>query len=131
MRRELVIPATYEALAQITPFIESVIDPAQSCLRAQLALAVHELCANIVQHGYGGTEGQITLEAELNGQTLIVSVQDGAPNPYTPPAEIVPPNPLDLPESGWGMHIIHQVMDEVSHQRLPAGNRWQLTKVIG
>ncbi|MBN1681362.1 MAG: ATP-binding protein [Anaerolineae bacterium] len=131
MRKTLTIAARFEELAKITPVIESMITAELSQVRDQVVLAVHELCVNVVQHGYAGVEGLIALEAERQGRTLTVSITDGAPNAYSPPDEIVPPDPMMLPESGWGIYILHQVMDQVHYQRLPSGNQWILVKEIG
>ncbi|SRR5258706_16439994 len=123
----LTIPADLEALEQLTPFIESIARTASGRMQHQLALAVHELCVNIIQHAYAGTTGQITLQAECYQHGLCLSVYDSAPNAFRNVFRRAP-DPLDLPESGWGLVILHRVMDGVSYVRQPRGNTWHLVK---
>lgn len=130
MHKQLTVPATFDTLIALVPFIEAVAAPASPPLRARLQLAVHELCANIVRHGYAGLPGEIELTAERRGTTLIVSIRDQAPNAYVPPDRVAMPDPFALPEGGWGMPIVYQVMDEVHYERLAAGNRWTLARTL-
>src|SRR5215470_6430838 len=123
----LTLPAQLEALEQLAPFMESVTQPAPWHLRKQLALAVHELCINIVQHGYAGVHGNIMLHAGCYQHGLFLTVYDTAPNPYRDTKRHAP-EPLDLPESGWGLVILHRVMDDVCYARHPKGNAWHLIK---
>jgi anti-sigma regulatory factor (Ser/Thr protein kinase) len=100
-------------------------DPASE--RYQTLLAVHELCMNIVQHAYAGASGMIRIEAQASGHVFRFDITDQAPNGYEAET-ITVPDPLDLPESGWGMFILEQVMDEMIYTRTPDGNHWQLVK---
>ena len=128
MRASLTIPATLDALAQITPFIEKMTPSASDRLRTQLVLAVHELCVNIVQHAYNGTEGMIELTAECDDRNLQLFTYDSGPFAYQQ-TEVIAPDPLDLPESGWGLVILERVMDEVHYERLESINQWHLVKL--
>lgn len=125
----LEIPAQFSALAQITPFILKAVDVGPAQLRENLALAVHELCTNIIQHGYAGTSGSIVIRTERDSDSLNITITDEAPNAYSR-ARNIPPDPLDMPEGGWGMHIIRQFVDDVYYERLEHGNFWQLTKYL-
>jgi anti-sigma regulatory factor (Ser/Thr protein kinase) len=130
MRKTLTIPATYEALEALKPFVESVESPASEKMLSQILLAIHELCVNIVQHAYAGAPGEIQLETWLDADRVKFLIRDSAPNAYMSPGNIVSPEPASLPESGWGIYIVHQVMDEVEYRRLPGGNEWLLGKII-
>jgi serine/threonine-protein kinase RsbW len=127
MQASLKIPATLEALAQITPFIEKMTAAAPERLRTQLVLAIHELCVNIVQHAYDGVDGEIELTAECDDHVLHLFTYDSGPFAYRQ-TEVIAPDPLDLPESGWGMVILERVMDEVHYERVGSINQWHLVK---
>src|SRR5262245_9432667 len=99
MYRTLTIPADFEALEQLAPFMETLTAVAPPRLRSELALAVHELCVNIIQHAYSGAPGNIELYAEYEAQNLYLSIYDTAPNFYKHNGQ-PPPDPLSLPESG-------------------------------
>jgi serine/threonine-protein kinase RsbW len=126
----LTIPARYEALNELGPFVQAAASPAHSRVVTQMTLAVHELCANIIRHAYDGNEGMIYLEAARKPEWVEYLIRDHAPRGYTPPKHIALPDPLSLPEGGWGIFIVHEVMTTVEYRRLPDGNEWMLGKKL-
>ena len=128
MQANLVIPATLEALEQITPFVHGLMADEPSLLRTQVALAVHELCMNIVQHGYAGAPGQIELQADYADHEVRFHVVDRAPNAFNPIREVAAMDPESLPERGWGLLILSQVIDEVAYSRQDSASTWRLSK---
>ena len=129
MRKDLTIDASFPALVALDAFVEEMLADHSRENRARIKLAVHELCVNIIQHGYAGSPGQIYVESFLHQNHLTIAVRDDAPNAY-PSNEVLPPNPSDLPESGWGMFIVMKVMDELHYQRLASGNLWRMRAVL-
>lgn len=127
MRLTQTIEATAEALTQLTPFLENIASDVRDDVRSEMLLAIHELCLNIVRHAYKGIPGQIYLEATHDGDWFEFNITDHAPNSYTEKS-ITIPDPLSLPEGGWGMMILHRVMDEVNYQRIDGKNIWRLVK---
>ena len=127
MNATLTIPAELEALEQLDGFIAQLTEGRDARLRTQLTLAVHELCMNIVQHAYEGETGSIQVDAETDAQRIQFVIQDTASIAYEE-SPVVAPDPLSLPEHGWGMVILERVMDSVDYQRAEHGNRWHLTK---
>lgn len=100
-----------------------------------IRLAVSEVCANVVEHGYAGEHrGSITVETTATAEHLVVRIEDDA-RPFDP-SILSPPDT----ESDWerrelgnlGWHLVHSVMDEVKHEpRGDRGNIVILTKRIG
>ena len=97
-------------------------------------LAVHEACTNIIDHAYEGREGA-RIQAELRllggkapGQIVIEIRDTGTPfNPLT-----VPPPNLDEPhEHGYGMYLMHELMDEISFTTDSKGNICRMCKRLG
>ena len=131
MPQTITITATLQAVSEAVQGFEDQWAHLPSELRTLLLLAMQELCVNIVKHGYAGAAGTIVLLVELDTAQLRVTVHDTAPNAFTMPDEIEAPDPLALPESGWGIFIIHQVFDQVQYERLPDGNCWRLQKALG
>jgi serine/threonine-protein kinase RsbW len=89
-----------------------------------IRLAVSEVCANIVMHGYRGEPGgSITIETTATAERLVVRIEDDAP--------VFDPSTLPPPDTGsdWerrqpgkvGWHLVYSVMDEVRHE--PRGER--------
>ena len=83
-------------------------------------LAVEEAFTNIMEHGYGGRGGPVSIAFEIDARRVQVVMLDEAA-PFDPAD--APPADLDaaledrLP-GGLGWHLVHQVMDEVRHQAL-------------
>lgn len=126
----LEIPADFAALEALHPFLERLLSGASERARAEVMLAVHELCTNVVEHGYAGSAGTINITATIDASVLGVTVRDHAPNTYEGGDNPTAPDPSSLPEGGWGMFIIYQVMDDVCYTRHPDGNEWHLTRSL-
>lgn len=128
MLKTQVIPADLGELAQLPLLLESLLNDITPEVKITLELAVQELCVNIVVHAYGDESGVIEVQMQREGEDLFLTFRDYAPNSYTLPQEIVAPDPLDLPEGGWGIYLIYNTVDHVEYQRLSDGNWWRLYK---
>ncbi len=128
MKVQHTINADLQALASLQDLLEPVLEGFSSDEIGQVVLAVHELCVNIITHGYAHHAGTIQLEFSRERNGVQIQIIDDAPVVYNAPDVVVPPDPLDLPEGGWGLYIIHQVMDRFEHQRLHGKNHWHLYK---
>jgi anti-sigma regulatory factor (Ser/Thr protein kinase) len=125
------IEATLAGVSQFTAELEQRFMSLPLEARTLLVLALQELGVNIVNHAYAGQTGQILFTIEQSATDVRILVIDNGLNAFSLPSEIIPPDPLDLPEGGLGLFIIYQVFDEVAYDRLVAGNRWQLVKHLG
>jgi serine/threonine-protein kinase RsbW len=99
-----------------------------------IRLAVSEVCANVVEHGYPGGGGWISVETTATAEHFVVRIEDDAP--------VFDPSTLPPPDtgSGWerrgpgkvGWHLVYGVMDEVRHEaRGECGNVVILARRIG
>lgn len=91
-------------------------------------LALSEALANVIEHAYGGDQGQeIHLSLAIDDEKLCLTVRDFGekfdPTNYTPPD-------LDTPtEGGYGIYLIQQLMDEVTYDAsLPQGTKLTLVR---
>jgi anti-sigma regulatory factor (Ser/Thr protein kinase) len=94
-----------------------------------ITLALDEALANIIRHAYHNrTDGPIELEFRESAEGLeIVLLDNGeAPDRTKICARAIA---CDQP-GGLGTHIIKDVMDTVSYQATPAGNRFVATKLL-
>jgi serine/threonine-protein kinase RsbW len=139
----LEVPASYQYLSVITACADALIqhlgdlqDP--QLLIYQIKLAIHETCANIIDHAYG-RRGQASQEqageaiiARLllleQPRRIVVDLYDsGVEFDFS---SVTQPD-LDQPQtSGYGMFLIQQIMDEVLYEPLPGKNHWQLVKYL-
>lgn len=92
-----------------------------------ITLAVDEALANVIRHAYHGREdGRIELECRAGEGELRFQIQDTgeAPDRSRICAREVGCDKI----GGLGTHIIRDVMDEVSYERTPEGNRFTAAK---
>jgi anti-sigma regulatory factor (Ser/Thr protein kinase) len=92
-----------------------------------IALALDEALANVIRHAYhNSTSGMIELECRESADGLEIMLLDkgDAPDKSKICARDIA---CDQP-GGLGTHIIKQVMDRVSYEVWPEGNRFVATK---
>ncbi len=92
-----------------------------------ITLALDEALANIIRHAYHScAEGLIELECHETPEGLEVTLLDqGEP----PDRNKICARAIACDQAGGlGTHIIKDVMDTVSYQATPAGNRFVATK---
>jgi serine/threonine-protein kinase RsbW len=109
-----------EARAWVTRFARVVGFPEETA--RHLALAVSEACANAYRHAYARTAvGRVDLNAQIDAAGLRITVRDYGrsfdPSTYRPPVMD------ELPESGFGIHLMRLLTDEVRHVNEGDGTR--------
>ena len=111
-------PGNFSSLAKVADFVTPLAEKAGLSDQEvyQVALAVDEACANIIDHAYGGEGiGDIYCECNVLSDGLeIILIDQG--NPFDPD-KIPEPKvgaPLEeLGSRGAGLFLIKKVMDEV------------------
>lgn len=92
---------------------------------AQLVLA--EALNNIVEHAYANTPGEIEVTIEFSSKGLTCSITDcGLPMPdeHLPEGHLpYPLNSEDLPEGGFGWHLIRTLSEDLDYSRIGGRNR--------
>lgn len=134
--RRIARPAMLEHLSELVEFAaeggrEVGADAAQL---HDIRLAVSEVCANVIQHGYGGTGGEIVVETSATAERVVVRIVDDAPifDPATLPAADTASDWERRRPGGVGWHLVRSVMDEVLHEARGArGNVVTLARRIG
>jgi anti-sigma regulatory factor (Ser/Thr protein kinase) len=89
--------------------------------------AVDEALSNVIRHAYKNrSDHEIEMRFEADGDCLEFTIVDcGEPLDRTKLCA----QPLDATSlGGRGTHIIRQIMDEVSYEKAPEGNRLHLKK---
>ena len=130
---KLDLPATYKYLnvlgAVLTALMERVEGVEErTIVTYNLELALHETCTNIVEHAYSGKTGRIGIVLTLmeTPRRLVVDLHDTgasfdlqeAPNPNLDQAQ----------ENGYGLFLMHQLVDEVVYEPQQGNNRWRLVE---
>ena len=130
----LELPATHKYLnvlgACITEMLSRVDGlQAVSVVAYNVQLAVHETCTNIVEHAYGGApDGRIAITLTLTSapRLMVVDVHDTGRS-FDPSS--VPDPDLERGQiHGYGIFLVHSLMDDVAYETQADGNHWRLVK---
>ena len=117
--------------AAFAGFAETHAVPAAT--RRSLSVALDELLANALSHGLAGRDaGLVTIEVKLDQERLTVTVTDDGP-PFDPFGRTAPDTTLSVEErpiGGLGIHLVRQLVDEVSYQRRDGCNVVVLVKQL-
>jgi serine/threonine-protein kinase RsbW len=131
------LPARYtylhllsDCIAEMLRLVEGVHDFETLCYNIQLA--AHEICTNIINHAYDG-DGAGRLEIALRLEfpatpRLTIDLYDSG-RPFDPDSYSAP----DLDEvriHGYGLFLVHHLMDTVNYTPARGRNHWCLTKSL-
>jgi len=107
---------------------ETRLPPAQA---ASFELALEEVFLNVVLHGTPtGAAPAIEFTLTLLDEGLRMTIEDQGPlfDPLSLPSPDVAAALAERPVGGQGVHLVRQMMDTVSYQRIGARNRLTMTK---
>lgn len=132
---QIKIPASYKNLEVVGECVDSMLQAIdqiedRSQIAYQIRLAVHEVCTNIINHAYAGIEGQIRLAFTTTDSPLRMVVDVWDDGASFDPATVRTPDLNKAQTSGYGLFLVHQLMDEVAYESLPDQNHWRLVKII-
>ena len=116
---EMRIPAEVEELQSIRHALGTWLEGqgAQPDVGAEVALAVHEAAANVVEHAYPRGSGELTVRARHENGRLVVVVEDEG--------EWRAPSRTD--QRGRGLTLMHGLMDAVEIVPSEAGSGTRVT----
>ena len=110
-----------------------------AAVRRSLHVALDELLTNTGAYGFTGRgdveprgAGEIRVEAKLGEDRVSVTLSDDG-RPFDPFGVAAPDTTLPLEErqlGGLGLHLVRQMVDEVSYQRIADRNVVVLTKLL-
>ncbi|MCK4594122.1 ATP-binding protein [bacterium] len=131
-RYSIRISSSPSALAGIKRFINRVanLHAIPSAVRDDLALAVYEGCANVIEHAYDNSEGgKLEVEVEIKDRVAIIFIYDNGP-PFTPPSNTPCARELidEGADGGLGLWMIRNLMGEVNFYRQDGVNVLEMRK---
>ena len=119
---ELRLPARADELKNIRSAVKTCAEQAgmgETCVQ-DVVMAVDEACQNVIRHAYGeGRSGDLLLEVDRDGDTLVFCLKDFAPP--VDPTKVRPRDLDDVRPGGLGTHLIQEVMDSSSFVEDPPG----------
>jgi anti-sigma regulatory factor (Ser/Thr protein kinase) len=120
----LVLPADHEALRQLGAWLADLIGP--PCdgqlpdLLSRSELALHEVCVNVVDHGYGGGPGELTVSGWADDATVELRITDSG-CAFERQAVVEPQ--AGVPQiRGYGLMIVNQLVDVLNFERVDGTN---------
>ena len=123
--RHLRIPADLARVADVRALGREVAAAARApvaCLD-DLVPAVDEAATNVIRHGYRGGPGWLEVSAALDGDRIVVELEDAAPllDPTLVPEPDLSVPPERRRPGGMGVHLMRLAMDELHHAPRPGG----------
>jgi serine/threonine-protein kinase RsbW len=114
--------------AAFADFAETHVVPA--AVRRSLSVALDELLTNTVWHGLPDVGSEVTVEVELHPDRLTITVSDNG-RPFDPFGRPAPDTTLPVgerPIGGLGIHLVRQLVEDVTYQRRADRNVVIMTK---
>jgi serine/threonine-protein kinase RsbW len=123
--RSLRVAAELGALADVRGFVREAAVEADASDESleDLVQAVDEAATNTIVHGYHGGPGWLEVSAAVDGHSLVVHVEDGAPefDPTTFPEPDMSVPPMARRPGGMGVHLIRACTDTMTYRPRPGG----------
>ena len=123
--RRVRIPADLERLAELRAAVRDVAErwDAPSDCTGDLVQAIDEAATNIIRYGYRGEPGEIEMTADLDGDDIVITLADRAPefDPLMVPSPDLSVPPLQRKPGGMGIHLMRLSTDSMEHRARPGG----------
>jgi serine phosphatase RsbU (regulator of sigma subunit)/anti-sigma regulatory factor (Ser/Thr protein kinase) len=127
---QITVPGVIASIQPITDFVLSVADKGglDQSTTYRLRLAVEEIVANIIQHGYqdAGRVGSVTVTVQMNPKELVITLEDTGV-PYDPREQHTPSSlslaAEDRDIGGLGVYLALQSVDAFHYERVNERNR--------
>ena len=135
LQRSLTLPNDINTIPQLNEFIDTVCEELEidMALAMSLNLAMEEAVVNVMDYAYpAGTEGEVNIEAIADETQLHLIISDSG-KPFDPTAKEEVDTTLsaeERPIGGLGIHLIRQLMDDISYERKDDKNILRLSKNI-
>jgi anti-sigma regulatory factor (Ser/Thr protein kinase) len=135
LQRNLTLPNDVNTIPQLSEFIDTVCEELEIDMATvmSLNLAMEEAVVNVMSYAYEeGTQGDVCIDAVADDKQLHFIISDSG-KPFDPTAKEEVDTTLsaeERPIGGLGIHLIRQIMDNVSYERKDNKNILTLSKNI-
>jgi anti-sigma regulatory factor (Ser/Thr protein kinase) len=130
---EIELPASLDNLARLMEAVTACAGEfgVDSARVMQLELCLEEALVNVINYAYDGAEGTVRVVcAEADNDRFSIEISDSG-KPFDPLARATPDTEAGIDErniGGLGIHLIRELMDDVTYRR--DGDRNVLTMVM-
>ena len=135
LQRSLTLPNDINSVPQLSEFIDAICEELEIDMGVAMSLnlAMEEAVVNVIDYAYPeGTEGEVNIEAIAEGAQLHFIISDSG-KPFDPTAKEEVDTTLtaeERPIGGLGIHLIRQIMDNITYERKNEKNILRLSKNI-
>lgn len=135
LQRNLTLPNDINAVSQLNEFLDIICEElgVDMSTNMSLNLAMEEAVVNVMSYAYPeGTEGKVNIEVVADDYKMVFVITDSG-KPFDPTKKAAVDTTLPLEQraiGGLGIHLIRQIMDEVTYQRKGDQNILTLIKNI-
>ena len=133
MNYKLILQNDVQQVPQLALFVDEVCEAAELDMATtmKLNLAIEEAVVNVMNYAYPqDTVGDISIEAHVGKHQLQFVISDSG-SPFDPTAQQEADTSLSVEErpiGGLGIHLVRQIMDAVSYERIDGKNILTLKK---
>ena len=132
MRHDIQVPADMSKLCELRDLLGRICEehevPPKTIRR--MVLAIDEALSNVIEHAsIKDSAKPIELSLEINEDRIVAEIRDrGIP---FDPVPFEKPNRKSYPRRGFGLYLIHMIVDRIDYERTSDGhNVLTLTKSI-
>ena len=123
LQRSMTIANDVEEVPRMSEFIEAFCEDSGLDMSAtmRLNLAIEEAVVNVIAYAYPpGRPGVVTVEAASGSDFITFVIRDnGVPFDPTAKGEVDTTLPVEeRPIGGLGIHLVRQIVDDISYKRL-------------
>ena len=135
LHRRLLLSNDVQEVPQLASFVDEVCENLDFDMMTtmQMNLALEEAVVNVMDYAYpAGTKGEVCVEALADGTCLTFIISDSG-KPFDPTAKAEVDTTLsaeERPIGGLGIHLVRQLMDSVSYERVDDRNVLKLSKKL-
>ena len=134
-RHSITLPNDIDTVPQLHEFVEEVAEDAtlDASQTMSLDLAIEEAVVNVMNYAYPeGTKGTVNIVATIADGALSFVISDSG-KPFDPTAKAEVDTTLsaeERPIGGLGIHLVRQIMDDVTYERKDNKNILTLRKKL-
>ena len=130
---QLDVPAVVNSLPVVSNAFSAILEqvneiPEKEIVTYNVLLSVHEICTNIIEHAYENKGGRIEIDIQFDEQSGVLTVDLFDQGRSFDLANVPQPDLDSAPIRGYGLFLVHELMDDVNYTPNHERNHWRLVK---